>query len=76
MTKPIAIEIDKAIIADEQANANYYNAIRRFKSARLTNANTKLDTESLKELDAAWITKESTGKNLRKSYMKLYEFHS
>jgi hypothetical protein len=80
MTKPtpkiIGTEIDKAIIADEQANASYYNAIEGFKSARLTKANTNVDNACLKELDSAWIAKESTGKNLRKAYMKLYDLNS
>lgn len=68
-------EINRAIIADEQANANYYEAIRRFISANSTSRDVKMDSPSLKEIDATWLTKESTGKNLRRAYMKLCGSH-
>ena len=69
-------EIDRAITADEQANANYYGAIRGFTLAMLTTAGTNMDAASLKEIEAAWVTKESSGKNLRRAYMKLFGFQS
>jgi hypothetical protein len=68
-------EINSAIIADEQANAHYYQAIRRFISAKSTTPDAKMDAANLKEIDAAWLTIESTGKNLRRAYMKLYGVH-
>ena len=68
-------EINKAIIADEQVNAHYYETIRRFISTKSTTSDAKIDAASLKEMDVAWLTIESTGKNLRRAYMKLYGTH-
>ncbi len=72
-------EIIRAIGADEQANTNYYQILRRFISSKsafpeeqLHQPDARLDAGSLKEIDTAWLLLQTTGKNLRRAYMKLY----
>ncbi|MFC2001718.1 hypothetical protein ACFLUZ_04360 [Chloroflexota bacterium] len=72
-------EIIRAIGADEQANTNYYQILRRFISGKAIISGEKshqprarLNADSLKEIDAAWLLLQTTGKNLRRAYMKLY----
>ena len=72
-------DINNAIIADEQANAHYYQILRRFISSnspitnrKLRQPEAKLDAAGLKEIDKAWQLLQITAKNLRRSYMKLY----
>jgi len=71
--------IMRAIGADEQANTNYHNILRRFVSSKsaspeeqLHQPDTRLNAVGLKEIDTAWLLLQTTGKNLRKAYMKLY----
>lgn len=73
-------EINGAILADEQANAHYYQIIRRFISCNssitdeeLRQPEAKLNADGLKEIDKAWSLLQITAKNLRRSYMKLYK---
>jgi hypothetical protein len=72
-------ELDRAILADEQANSHYYQILRRFitkKSAlseeKPCQPDTKLDAGGLKLIDAAWLALQYTEKKLRSAYMKLY----
>ena len=72
-------EITRAISADEQANANYYRTLSRFLSSKSAfpeektrQPDARLDASGLKEIDKAWLLVETTGKNLRRAYMKLY----
>ena len=72
-------EINRAIVADEQANTHYYQILRRFISSKLAipseklrQPDVRLDAGGLKEIDAAWLKLQNTGKNLRRTYMKLY----
>ena len=72
-------EINRAIIADEQANAHYYRILRRFISGNSTitgeelrQPEAKLNAHGLKEIEKAWLLLQITAKNLRRSYMKLY----
>jgi len=72
-------EINRAIAADEHANAHYYQILRRFISSnsaipgeKLRQPEARLDAGGLKEIDAAWLKLQNTGKNLRRTYMKLY----
>ncbi|MFC1911857.1 hypothetical protein ACFLXG_01695 [Chloroflexota bacterium] len=72
-------EINGAIVADERANAHYYQILRRFVSGnsiitdeKLRQPEAKLNADSLKEIDKAWLLLQITAKNLRRSYMKLY----
>ena len=72
-------EINRAIVADEQANAHYYQILRRFTSSKsaiigeiLQQPDARLNADSLKEIDKAWLLLQTTAKNLRRSYMKLY----
>ena len=72
-------EINRAIVADEQANAHYYQILRRFISSnskvtdgKLRQPEAKLNADGLKEIDKAWRLLQITAKNLRRSYMKLY----
>jgi hypothetical protein len=72
-------EINRAIVADEQANAHYYQILRRFISSKsviagekLRQPEARLDAGGLKEIDTAWLLLQTTGKNLRRAYMKLY----
>ena len=73
-------ETGRAIIADEHANAHYHEILRRFVSSKsialdenLHRPCARLDAGGLKEIDAAWLRLQETGRNLRKAYMKLYE---
>jgi hypothetical protein len=66
------MEINRAITADEQANAHYYQVLRRFVSGKSNKPEARLDSAGLKEIDTAWIVLNSTSKNLRRAYMKLY----
>ena len=72
-------EINRAIVADEQANAHYYQTLRRFTSSKsaitgeiLQQPDASLNAGGLKEIDKAWLLLQITAKNLRRSYMKLY----
>ena len=65
-------EIDKAISADEKANDGYYQTLRRFIPGEAPEPKARLDSAGLKEIDTAWLKLNSTNKNLRKAYMKLY----
>jgi hypothetical protein len=72
-------EVNRAISADEQANTHYYHVIRRFISSKssfpeekLHQPEARLDAGALKEIDAAWLKLNNTGKKLRSAYMKLY----
>ncbi|MFC2122923.1 hypothetical protein ACFLRP_04475 [Bacteroidota bacterium] len=72
-------EINRAIIADEQANAHYYQILRRFVSSNsiitdgiLRQPEAKLNADGLKEIEKAWVLLQITAKKLRRSYMKLY----
>ncbi len=65
-------EIIRAITADEQAVAQYYQVLRRFLPGELAKPEAKLDSSGLKEIDAAWIKLNETQKILRRAYMKLY----
>ncbi len=71
--------LNRAILADEQSNARYYQILRRFittKSAfpeeKTRQPDARLDASGLKEIDVAWLKLQNTEKNLRKAYMKLY----
>ena len=71
--------IMRAISADEQANTHYYRILRRFISGKESisgegahQPDARLDAGGLKEIDTAWLSLQATGKDLRKSYMKLY----
>ena len=72
-------ELNRAILADEQANSHYYQILRRFIPAKLATSeektcqpDAKLDAGGLKLIDAAWLTLQYTEKKLRNAYMKLY----
>jgi hypothetical protein len=72
-------ELNRAISADEQANTQYYQILRRFISSKsafpeekLRQPDARLDAGGLMEIDAAWLKLQYTEKNLRKAYMKLY----
>ena len=72
-------ELNRAIIADEQANARYFQILRRFisrksafSSEKLCQPEARLDAGGLKEIDAAWLKLQDTGKKLRRAFMKLY----
>ncbi|MDD5700679.1 MAG: hypothetical protein PHU23_01400 [Dehalococcoidales bacterium] len=65
-------EIIRAITADEQANTFYYQVIKRFVSGGPANPKGKFGAYGLKEIDAAWLKLNDTGKKLRRAYMKLY----
>jgi hypothetical protein len=72
-------ELNRAILADEQANTHYYQILRRFISddtlfpeEELHQPEAILDAGGLKEIDAAWLTLNNSGKKLRNAYMKLY----
>ena len=73
-------EINRAIIADEQANAHYYKILRRFisgnssiTSEEVCQPEAKLNADGLKEIDKAWRLLQITAKNIRRAYMKLYK---
>ena len=72
-------ELNRAISRDEQANTRYYQILRRFVSGdtlfpeeELHQPEVILDASGLKEIDAAWLTLNNSGKKLRNAYMKLY----
>jgi hypothetical protein len=72
-------ELNRAILADEQANTHYYQILRRFISddtlfpeEELHQPEARLDAGGLKEIDSAWLTLNNSGKKLRNAYMKLY----
>jgi hypothetical protein len=72
-------ELNRAISADEQANARYYQILRRFISSKasfpeeeLRQPEAILDTGALKEIDVAWLKLNNTEYKLRNAYMKLY----
>ena len=72
-------EINRAIVADEQANAHFYQIIRQFLSSKsviadeILQPDARLDAGGLKEIDTAWLLVQATANNLRRSYMKLYK---
>jgi hypothetical protein len=66
-------EVNKAIAADEQANAHYYQTLKLYVVDRPTTPKAKLDSAGLKTIDVAWIKLNNTSKNLRRAYMKLYK---
>jgi hypothetical protein len=65
-------EVAQAINADEHANANYYQTLKRFISGSSAKPEARLDSSGLKEIDSAWLKLNDTGKKLRRAYMKLY----
>jgi hypothetical protein len=65
-------EIIRAITADEKANTNYYEVIKRFIPRKSSSAEATLDSCGLKEIETAWIKLNDTSKCLRRAYMKLY----
>jgi hypothetical protein len=72
-------ELDRAILAGEKANSQYYQILRRFIPTKLAiseektcQPDAKLDANGLKLIDAAWLTLQHTEKKLRSAYMKLY----
>ena len=72
-------ELNRAIAADEQANAHYYQILRRFISSKsafpgekLHQPEARLDAGGLKEIDAAWLKLQDTERKLRSAFMKLY----
>jgi len=72
-------ELNRAILADEQANSHYYQILRRFISTKSAFSKEKprqtearLDAGGLKLIDTAWLTLQCTEKKLRGAYMKLY----
>ena len=72
-------ELNRAILADEKANACYYRILRRFintesgfSEEKLLQSDTRLDADGLKLIDKAWLTLQYTEKKLRSAYMKLY----
>ncbi|MFC1941779.1 hypothetical protein ACFLWU_01010 [Chloroflexota bacterium] len=71
-------EIIQAIGADEPANTNCYQILRRFipsKSACSEEQPYQPDARpgagGLKEIDSAWLLLQTTGKSLDRAYMKL-----
>jgi hypothetical protein len=74
-----ARDLNRAILADEQANTRYYQILRRFISVKSSFPEEKLlqpddilDAGGLKEIDTAWLNLNNTEKKLRSAYMKLY----
>jgi hypothetical protein len=65
-------ETNSAINADEQANAQYYQVLRRFLTGEAAGPEARLDSAGLKEIDSAWTKVSGTNNNLRRAYMKLY----
>ena len=83
MNKPVQEaaerELNRAILADAQANSHYYQILKRFiptkptsSDEKLYQTDTTLDASGLKLIDAAWLTQQYTEKKLRSAYMKLY----
>ena len=73
-------ELDRAISADEKANACYYQILRRYitktsglSEEKIYKLDLKLDAGGLKLIDKAWLILQYTEKKLRSAYMKLYE---
>jgi len=66
-------EIIRAIMADEKANANYYQVIKSFISNESAGLEARLDSSGLKDIDKAWLKLNGTNKTLRRAYMKLYD---
>ena len=73
-------ELDRAILADEKANACYYQILRRFintksgfSEEKILQSDTRLDAGGLKLIDKAWLTLQYTEKKLRNAYMQLYK---
>jgi hypothetical protein len=72
-------ELNRAILADEQANTHYYQILRRFISSKSAFPEEKmrqpeaiLNSGALKDIDSAWLKLNNTEKKLRNAYMKLY----
>jgi hypothetical protein len=72
-------ELNRAIMADEQANTHYYQILRRFVSSKsaipeekLRQPEAVLNSGALKDIDKAWLKLNTTEKKLRNAYMKLY----
>ncbi len=72
-------ELNRAILADEQANTHYYQVLRRFTSSKsalpeeeLRPPEAILNAGALKEIDTAWLKSNNTENRLRNAYMKLY----
>jgi hypothetical protein len=72
-------EINRAIVADEQANTHYYQILRRFISSKsgfpgekLHQPEARLDAGGLKEIDTVWLKLQDTEKKIRSALMKLY----
>jgi hypothetical protein len=72
-------ELNRAILAGEEASTKYYGIIRRFVSgipvfpgAKRRLPQTRLDAVGLKEIDTAWDKLDNANKTLRNAYMKLY----
>lgn len=65
-------EVNRAITADENANAHYYQTLRRFVSGSSAVPEARLDSAGLKEISTSWIKLNDTNKILRRAYMKLY----
>ena len=72
-------ELNRAILADEQANTHYYHVLRRFTSSKsalpeeeLRPPEAILNAGALKEIDTAWLKSNNTENKLRNAYMKLY----
>ena len=66
-------EVASAITADEHANANYYQTLKRFVPGSSAMPQARLDSSGLKQIDTAWLKINDTGKKLRRAYMKLYD---
>ncbi|MFC1899779.1 hypothetical protein ACFLXP_05590 [Chloroflexota bacterium] len=71
--------LNRAISTDEQANACYYQILKRFVTTKSALAEEKprqpearLDADGLKHISAAWLVLQDTQKKLRKAYMNLY----
>jgi hypothetical protein len=72
-------ELNRAILADEQANTRYYQLLRRFISSqpaspaeKIRQPEARLDSGALKDIETAWLTLNNTEKKLRNAYMNLY----
>jgi hypothetical protein len=65
-------EVKRAITADENANAIYYETLRRFIACDSPVPHARLDSAGLKEINATWIKLNIANINLRRAYMKLY----
>jgi hypothetical protein len=72
-------ELSRAILADEQANTQYYRILRRYISVKSAFPEEKshqpeaiLNSGALKDIDSAWLKLNNTEKKLRNAYMKLY----